>query len=213
MSKKIYQQTEADLKSRLREQIEFLRRSCKSYDEGFEGEGKRLALCIRILVHDTSKSVSLLRLLKKKDIDFCDTSLEYDPRNYLAQTGLCQLMVEKKLGVDIAGRYVPRLNSCSTIKKVPFENWWNKIIIKDSKSKYFTRKNLVLIICNKDGGAHIDPELNMDFAALSKFNSGGWETYHNGQVSPFKNGPELASIRQIAYEVLLTLEETFPDLK
>jgi hypothetical protein len=37
----------------LREQVEFLRASAASYDAGFEGEARRLALTVRVLVHDT----------------------------------------------------------------------------------------------------------------------------------------------------------------
>jgi hypothetical protein len=37
--------------SHLREQLEFLRRSAEAYDDGAEGEAKRLATVIRVLVH------------------------------------------------------------------------------------------------------------------------------------------------------------------
>jgi len=45
--------TKAELLDYLREQITFLRNSIDSYDKGFEGEAKRLATTIRVLVHDT----------------------------------------------------------------------------------------------------------------------------------------------------------------
>lgn len=214
MSKKAYKQTSDDLEASLREQIEFLRKSCKSYDEGFEGEGKRLATCIRVLVHDTSKSTSLLRLLKKKDIYFYDTATDYSPQNLLSHFGLCQLRLERKSSQLATGNYVPCLDSCfelHKIRKIKFNDWWEEIVIKDSKSNLFTRKKLVLEASNKDGGAHVDPELDLDYAALSKFNSaGGMVVSGDLKVRPFINGPELPSIRQIAYEILLTLADEYP---
>jgi hypothetical protein len=74
-----YKQTEPELKSQLKEQIEFLRRGAKSFDEGSMAEGKRLAVVIRVLLHDTKSSTSLLKHLGKKDILFYDTSIDYDP--------------------------------------------------------------------------------------------------------------------------------------
>ena len=64
-----------DLESHLREQIEFLKRSTKSYDEGFESEGKRIAVVLRVLLHDTNQSLSLLNQLRFKNILFHDTAL------------------------------------------------------------------------------------------------------------------------------------------
>lgn len=215
MSKNVYKQTQDDLEARLKEQIKFLKNSCKSYDEGFDGEGKRLATCIRVLVHDTSKSTSLLQLLKKKDIFFCDTATDYNPQNILPHFGLCQSRLEIKSVHSGTGSFVPCLDSCLEIhgvRKIKFNDWWEKIVIKDSKSNLFTRKKLVLQVSNKDGGAHVDPELDSDYAALSRFNSAGWNVINGDlKVEPFKNGPELPSIRQIAYEILLTLADEYPN--
>ena len=55
MSQK-YQQTPADLKLQLAKQIDFMKRSAESYDKGYEDEAVRLAVCIRVLLHDTKKS-------------------------------------------------------------------------------------------------------------------------------------------------------------
>ena len=60
-----FRQTLDDLNSHLKEQIQFLLKSCQSYDEGFFSEAKRLAVVIRVLLHDTKDSYSLLTLLNK----------------------------------------------------------------------------------------------------------------------------------------------------
>src|ERR1700719_378017 len=44
---------EARLGEKLREQLGFLHRSAKAFDEGHEAEGLRLATVMRVLFHDT----------------------------------------------------------------------------------------------------------------------------------------------------------------
>lgn len=203
-------QTKEDLKSHLKEQIQFLLRSGQSYDEGFTSEAKRLAVVIRVLLHDTRRSISLLKLLEKKNILFYDTAYEYDPYNLAPTTALVMM------GVGPEGaKYIPPLDDDMRAhlndRKVSFEKWWNKIVIADTNGNKLTRKDLILSVANTDGGAHIDPKLNKDYATLTKFNSLGWK-YVSGEVEEDLLGSELASIRQINHEVLKSLKVEFPEL-
>ncbi len=77
----------------------------------------------------------------------------------------------------------------------------------------FTRKDIILNVANKDGGAHVDPTLPEMYYELSRKNSIGWKLITDETVMDFSVGPELASIRQIAYEIIVTLEKDFPFLK
>lgn len=205
-------QTEEELKAHLKEQIEFLQRSAEAYDEGFKSEAKRLAVVIRLLLHDTKSSTSLLTQLKKKNIKFYDTAYDYDPRNLLSTMGLIQTQVSTLNGA----KYVPPLDDGSPDRylkgKIPFDKWWNnKIVIADTAGNKFTRKDLILAVCNKDGGAHIDQKLNKAYADLTRFGSLGEEYGLNGIDKGFVTDPELASIRQIAHEVLKSLKDEFPE--
>ena len=203
-------QTEDELNSHLKEQIEFLKGSSQAYDEGFESEGKRLAAVIRLLLRDTQNSTSLLTLLKKKDILFYDTSLEYDPRNLASTMGLIMMRVGRN-----GAKYVPPLDDGPPIRyskaKITFEEWWNKIVFADTKGNKLTRRDLVLAVSNKDGGAHVDPKLNSAYADLTRFNSLGWEFIQSGVKKDFATKPELASIRQMSHEVLKSLKDEFPE--
>lgn len=85
-------QTEEELKDQLKAQIGFLIKSSDAYDKGFIDEAKRLATAMRILLYDNPpRSVSLLSLLNMKDIQFYDTSLDYNPKNLLSMLGLVML--------------------------------------------------------------------------------------------------------------------------
>lgn len=66
--------------SDLRDQFDFLETSGAGFDAGRTAEAKRLATTIRVLVHDTAASTSLLRQLGvKDDLRFVDTSVEPFP--------------------------------------------------------------------------------------------------------------------------------------
>ncbi len=49
-----------ELQAHLAEQLQFLEASADAFDRGFRGEAKRMAATIRILVHQTHRSHSLL---------------------------------------------------------------------------------------------------------------------------------------------------------
>lgn len=60
------------------------------------------------------------------------------------------------------------------------------------------------MVGNEDGGAHVDPGLSETYHALTRENAMGWRFQAAGTDDdgvPFLNGPVLASIRQIAWEL------------
>lgn len=203
-------QTKDELKSHLREQIEFLKSSSQAYDEGYTSEAKRLTVPIRLLLHDSQNSTSLLTLLKKKDILFYDTSLDYNPNNLPSTMGLIITEMEKK-----SAKYVPPLDDGPPTRyrkgKISFEKWWNKIVFVDRKGNKLTRRDLVLAVANKDGGVHIDHELDKDYADITRFDSLGFMFVQDGNKRYFATHPELASVRQISHEVLKSLKDEFPE--
>ncbi len=102
------QQTKAELLNHMKEQISFMLASAESYDRGFEGEARRLAVSIRILVHDTSQSKSLLTQIGKKDIGFLDTASRFNANNLLPINCLTIMRFTSKNGVA-SGSYIAPL--------------------------------------------------------------------------------------------------------
>ncbi len=207
-----YVQTRDELLGHLKDQIAFMIQSANSYDNGLEDEAKRLAVVIRVLVHDTNKSRSLLTLLNKKHISFYDLASDYDPSKVIgSHSGL----VRKKFTFpNGGGEYEAPLDDLppGRVKKTSFVEWWyRKVVIRDNLNNIFTRKNLVLDIANKEGGAHVDPTLDQAYANLSRFHSLGWKFFRGDVAEDFKNNPVLPSVRQITHEVLKTLKDEFPD--
>jgi len=212
-----YSQSRDELLAHLSDQINFMIASAISFDNGFEGEAKRLAVAIRILVHDTSRSAALLTQLRKTNILFYDSASFFDPRNLLPSNCLTMIRASKKEGEGLVGDYVAPLDRLSPArnkdKKVGFGRWWNRsTMYKDKGGNLFTRRDLVLTVADKEGGAHVDPKLDEAYAKLSRFNSLGWKVYTDGERKDFRNTPVLPSIRQIAHEALKALRDEVVDL-
>jgi hypothetical protein len=212
-----YVLTNSDLYQHLKDEIQLLVSLCKSYDEGAKNAAKILALRIRILIHDTGTQKSLLGQLGRKNILFYDTASDasHDPNTKVI--GPFHGFIGNRMTINPGGtsslEWVPWLDNTPPyyrIKKVPLQNWTNKVVIVDGKNNKFTREDLILCVCDKDGGAHIDPEIDKDYADLSRHNSMGWKLMRNG-AGIDEEGPHLACMRQIAHEVVNTLKDEFPE--
>lgn len=195
-----HQQSEKELKAHLDEQISFLEVSANAYDSGFEGEAKRLAVALRVLLHDTRKSTSLLGQLGLKSGQFMDTSWPIQPGNVTSHSGLIVTAMDSSGAQYVAflddGIGPPTLRS--------FDDWWESPVFVDSQKRSLSRKDLVLTVANQDGGAHVDPALDRKYADLSRNNSLGWN-YSDGSREEPMGGPEKAALRQVCHEVLKTL--------
>ncbi|MBV8755611.1 MAG: SEC-C domain-containing protein [Hyphomicrobiales bacterium] len=193
--------TANELKIHLDEQLQFLELSADSFDRGFDSEAKRLATVVRVLVHDTSKSSSLLSQLGMKQQPFFDTSIPFDRENMMPHSGLIGVVAG-----NLGTKYVPLLDMGPIpARHVSFEEWWGAQVFVDGQKKSFSRKDIILTAANQDGGAHVDPGLDSAYATLSRDNSLNWFGGSPDKFEPLPF-PERAAIRQIAHEVLKTLK-------
>lgn len=210
-----YRQSEGELKQHLQEQIEFLLASSRAYDEGNKAEAKRLALHLRILLHDTSQSDSLLRQLGKKDIHFYDTMYGTHIVPEKSSDDRVMTRTGEMAATMIGGGEVLVLPKCAADDgdsfrgKNPFDVWWNAVIYL-AADKPFTRRSLILDVANKDGGAHVSPTLKQDYADLTRHNLQGLAKVDKHGVDAL-DPPVSACIRQITFEVLKTLAEEYPE--
>lgn len=198
---KMTELTNQDLQVHLKEQLEFIESSATSFDNGFESEIKRLAVSVRVLVHDTTKSTSLLTLLEQKHVDFVDTSIPYDEKNIMTHSGLVQMSLGNR-----ASKPLPLLDDGPFSRMASFELWWNGIVFVDKNRNEFSRKDVVLSLANKEGGAHVDKMLDKKYSELRKNNSLGWfDVTADGKQTPSSDQVP-ATMRQIAHEILKTLK-------
>lgn len=187
------------MKRHFQEQLNFLEKSATEFDNGDESEAKRMATHLRTLLHNTVKSTSLLQHLNLLHTKFFDSSFNYDP----GITSFCSLIV-----IDVTNlKYQPFLDDSSESNKnisIDFENWWSKNpVFIDLNKNEFTRKDIILFLTNKDGGAHVDTMAEEKFVKFSRQNSIGWNFVKNGNEIKVR-GADIAAIRQITHEVLKT---------
>jgi hypothetical protein len=68
-----------------------------------------------------------------------------------------------------------------------------------------TRRDLILVVANQDGGAHVDASLDETYARISRQNSLGRYAASEKKLAPLGSA-ELVSIRQVAHELLKSLK-------
>jgi hypothetical protein len=82
------QLSDRELQEHFDEQLAFLEASSASFDAGFEGEAKRLAVTLRVLFHDSRTSKSLVGMLGKTDRQFFDTAIPVNSQSVVTHGGL-----------------------------------------------------------------------------------------------------------------------------
>jgi hypothetical protein len=206
--------SEDELKEDFKLQLELLKVLADQYDKGDTIVGKSIATSIRVLVYDTDNSHSLLSQLCLKNRKFFDTAspvVEGVSGETQRIGSFCGLV---GIGVGIKNKqsYIPYLDETPGDKFgfVDFNEYWNRNIFIDNNKNKFTRKDIVLAITNQDGGAHVDPKIDEKYKQLSRQNSLGWKTSVDGKIWDNSQGSELATVRQIAHELLHTFEPDYP---
>lgn len=188
----------------LREQMGLLEASATAFDAGTTYEGTRLATTMRILLHDTPRQMSLLTHLGVKlDLRYLSTGsvadLPISPD--LPDGGILEASILAPIRIGSAtapdGHFAP-LDTGHVQDWLPFYEWWTAEVISTHLGG-FTRKDVVLSLADKDGGAHIDAKLPGKYANLRRFGHGWSITKGNGEIVP-PGSPVLATARQIAYE-------------
>lgn len=192
--------TRDQLQTQLNEQLEFLQRSSDAFDRGHVAEAKRLAVAIRILVHDTRSSHSLLGQLNMLGIDFYDTLTPLTGTSIIPEMGLIVQHLGRA-GVE----YAAPLDNVASAKQTAFAVWWGGTICRMPDGAEISRSSLVLTASNQDGGAHVDPSLDDLYHRLVHQNGLGYVVSSEGLPGAPMGDPTKAALRQIAHEVLKTL--------
>jgi hypothetical protein len=188
---------DADFRLHLQRQLRFLARSCASFDAGFSDEAVRVATVIRVLVHQTKASTSLLKLLKATTIDLLSTTEDAAP-NVLHKMSMGTISV----GSD-GVQYFPTLGDGGFATLVPVSKWWDQVVIITDRVR-ISRRKIVLAAANQDGGAHVDAKLDQEYRALSEvgFAGTGFRTAEGTSSRIALEGTHHICLRQMGYELL-----------
>jgi hypothetical protein len=199
-------QSPAELQKHLAEQIGFLKASAEAFDRGQESEAKRLAVTLRLLLHDTGRSRSLLGLLEQRNREFCDLSFPQEESASMLPSWRLVVLVMSPADPNAAPRYAAPLDD-PPLRMVMFDEWWSDPIFQHPDSSILSRKQIVLGLANQDGGAHVDPQLDPPYARFSRENAMG--AYADDRLTVPIGGITFAAARQIAHETIRTLEPSY----
>ena len=191
-----------------------LRASSEEYDAGKEYEVKRLATSVCTFVYDRGRTISLLTQLGKRDsMQFLSTMpIDKDPPDARWGKPIFQTTIYGfKIGPEGPSYYPSFDRTPKNFRWLSFSEWWDEIILTAHQTQKpemkLTRCELVMTLRNQDGGSHLDGEISN--AAYLDFKAGGigWiATRPDGTSGPIDPGPQLACMRQIAWELEQTIE-------
>lgn len=192
--------------SELRRQLGFMRRSCEAFDQGDEDEAIRLSALLRIMFHTGGQSVSLITHLGLGDSKILSSSQGHgDWRDYIA--------VQMSLTSTQPMRAIPLLGD--KFSESSIKNWWEHESVFVYKGKRYSRRSLIRSAADKDGGAHVDEELEEYYEALctgidtigivGQLEYSGQPPFPQG-VPLYPQNVHLALLRQFSHEILASVD-------
>jgi hypothetical protein len=177
--------------------MRFLQQSCKSYDEGFKDEGIRIAVIIRLLMHETKNQRPLLRSLDAMHINLATTCNGPSGRAVI-YSGFGQVSFS-----DAGIKHSAKIQAEAIQKQIPLNEWWGQTIHLLGSVRQ-TRRSVVLAAAEKDGGAHVDSKLTVEYQSLLNLDgSGYWSILAPDGITrtPITDA-HLVFLRQMGFELL-----------
>jgi len=214
--------------------MSMLRHLCDEFDGGRIEAALWIAVILRTILHTNVKpngeysSHAILDQLKEIDtkynVDFLSTAFQRPASKTFLQGWI--------IGDNVCGLNVPassvytgllintinnwgngyiadvkiKSNAFSQVNRMlPFEQWWNEVVFCDTiANQQMSRWDVIRMIANKDGGAHFDPSVPIQYETFRHPNL--FKVYFGTTIIPFSKNPVYVSVRQIAWEVMESLK-------
>ena len=197
------QRSGADVRAALREQVTLLIAYCENFDSGQQAFCKPMATSVRILLHQTGKSESLLGQLKLRSGRFFSVAPPISPTNLISECNLVGMRMTNQ-----QAKYIPRLpTNLGSSNRKPFPEWWAGPVAKAQNKQTMSRMDIVGAVADMDGGAHVDPGFTPLYHSFRNGEFLGWRFTIDDQEGAWISSPQYACIRTIAHELLLTLQK------
>jgi len=144
--------------------MQFLRTSARAFYAGDFAESVRIATILRTLVHETGRCKPLLKQARPNALDL--PILEHAAQS-ADDDALFRFAVSVRLGSPIAPA-VDLHSSHNTSSSIGA--WWGREVFAFRSwvgtQLIYTRKRVMLILADKEGGAHVDPFQDPDYVRL-----------------------------------------------
>jgi hypothetical protein len=186
----------------LQDQYVLLKDSVAGFYAGTAAKANDVAVRIRTLVHSTDKSRALLSFVAP---NYLELDI-YHRSSRLSEKAV--FFLQQPIRITAGGRSAIMRDDFTNpnYKLVPLERWWmdEYLVIGQVRS---SKKQIVLDVANKDGGAHVDEEVPARYVAASE------PPFIFGANDQFVR-PNLArsTVAQAGNELLNYLERHFPSI-
>ena len=182
--------------------MQFIAASCAAFDAGQEYESLRIAVALRVILHDTGSSTSILQQLSVKETvrllsiapDIVNR-VPSDTNFAIAYPVIFGDFIRPNLGAN-------RANNLLAISQ------WLQQRVMFNKGVWLTRNDIILKAANEDGGAHLDPQPSNKTQAMKT----PWLIREVEEAGQKKQEPltdnHFPILRAMGYEVLSSSELT-----
>lgn len=196
--------------AKLMEQLNILRNLAESFDSGHINMAIPMATSVRVLIHQTNNSTSLLHQLDLEDKFklWHSPNTSFSPNNLLTTWSLLSLSLTYgsasylPLGSkEVFNKQIDTSNKVRPEIFLPIELWWNQIVFSQQSDRIL-RRDIVLFIANKDGGAHISEEI----WPIDDYKESLLLGFVNQDGDAPDGNPLYYAMRQIVEEILLSFE-------
>jgi hypothetical protein len=188
----------------LKDQYTLLKDSVDDFYAGHEVKANDAAVRIRTLVHNTPRSTALLPLIAP---NYMELSIYHRTKRLTHPRAVFVLQQPVQISSDGKSKFIRDDFTNPDYELVPLERWWTEdyLVIGAIGS---SKRQVVLDLADKDGGAHVDPKVPFRHAAAS-------EPPLIFGLNEHAVRPNLArsTVAQAGNELLNYLERYFPVVK
>jgi hypothetical protein len=173
------------LRERLEEQRHLLGKSIRDLTSGDLAEAVRIATVMRVLVHETGNSTPLLKqltpnYLELKIPDRAPIKQQEDGSPGTRQVVLMSVPISIKITGD--GVFLNPELDMEAYEPSILGMWWTRPCLILPGLGGFSRKEIVLGMADKEGGAHVDTDIPTKYQQL--LSSKSFQVGNAGEVSP-----------------------------
>jgi len=167
MAKLTASERRAVLRSKLEEQCHLLRKSINDLAGGDLVEALRISIILRVLVHETAGNTPLLKQLNPNYLEL-PVPDEPPPAKEELPPGVHKavvLSVPVSVNISPVGVFFnPKLADDRIA--VPLGIWWERPSLIIPGSGGYSRKEVILGLAHKEGGAHVDLDVSRKYQQL-----------------------------------------------
>jgi len=165
-----------------------------------------MATTLRVLLYEKGQTPLLRELNLREEVKWLSLGVPFVPGNLAVTNSLVSMRASFRVGASFESHASIPGHPLPWAHWQDFDSWWSgePVIHNPQWGLSFSRRNLVLMFANRDGGAHVG-RLSKEEEALASGQATSWAADFGQGVVDVMDSPVPASIRTIAAETIATI--------